>query len=502
MAARAQMTATFAVGEAGTVRLDYFFLRRATLTLGLALLFLAPLARDPLAFAAGAMTPWLLMSIVGTPTMPAAICYLLLWQWFEVFTRVILTFVDGEALGSGLYGPTVGRAYWYMLASLAVFACACRLTLGNLRPPDPFFRNAHRNWRPNDLFLCYLGGLAASIAYGYGSGLMPSLDQQMEAVGRLKIVGLFLLFTCVLSTGRGGRFVVAAALFELVSGFGGLFSDFKAVFIILAMAALAARIRWTSTLAVSAIALMSLGTALALFWTAVKTDFRQFATGSDESQYVKVGLADRYGYLGQKVSSLGSIDWDAVAQMMLNRIAYVDIFGSVIAVQENSNNAAIYPRQWSEALEHIFKPRFLFPDKGQLSDTDVYARLALGNAAEEMRGGTSISVGYMAENFADFGFPGMLVGIFGMGLIAGGIVRYFMICPLPWIAREAVVMAFIYTCANTGAEISLPKLLGAAMMFTIIYAVLVRYFLPKVWAWLDERAGFQQVRGPRRTRGR
>ena len=493
VAARAEMAATFLEAEAPVVRFDYSFLRRLFFGIGIVLLFIAPTAHDPLAFAAGAFVPWLMFSIVATPTMPAAICFFLLWQWLEVFARVILTFVDGETLGGSLYGPTVARAYWYMLASLIVFSLAFRLTLGNLREPGANFRRAHHRWRPQDLFICYLGGLVASVFYRYGSAILPSLDQQFEAVGRLKIVGLFLLFTYVLSTGKGRKYLVIAVAFELVSGFGGLFSDFKSVFIILGMAALAARIRWTGTLAVSAVALLSLGTGMALFWTAVKTDFRQFATGSDESQYVKVGLADRYGYLGDKASSLDDIDWDMASRMLLNRIAYVDIFGSVIAVQENSNTAENYPRQWSDALGHIFKPRFLFPDKGQLSDTEVYARLALGNVSEEMRAGTSISVGYMAENFADFGFPGMLVGILGLGIILGAICRYFMMIPLPWYGREAVVMAFIYTCATTGAEISLPKMLGAAVMFTIIYVVLARYFMGRVWNWLDDRAGFQEV---------
>lgn len=462
--------------------------------IGVVLLFSAPAAHDPVAFAVGAFVPWLMFSIVATPTMPAAICFFLLWQWFEVFTRVILTFVDGETLGGSLYGPTVTRAYWYMLASLIVFSLSFRLTLGNLREPGTYFRRAHHHWRPQDMFVCYLGGLFAGLLYRYGTAALPSLDQQFEAVGRLKIVSLFVFFTYVLSTGKGRKYLVMAVVFELVSGFGGLFSDFKSVFIILGMAALAARIRWTGTLAVSAVALLSLGTGLALFWTVVKTDFRQFATGSDESQYIKVGLADRYGYLGDKAGALDSIDWELASRMLLNRIAYVDIFGSVIAVQENAGSVENYPRQWTEALEHIFKPRFLFPDKGQLSDTETYARLALGNISEEMRAGTSISVGYMAENFADFGFPGMLVGILALGLVIGSICRYFMMIPLPWCGREGVVMAFIYTCATTGVEISLPKMLGAAVMFTIVYIVLARYFLPRVWRWLDDRAGFQEVR--------
>ncbi|MBS0542083.1 MAG: hypothetical protein JSR47_25200, partial [Proteobacteria bacterium] len=132
VASRAEMAGTL-LEEAPAIRLDYSFLRRVFLGIGVALLFLAPTARDPLAFAAGALVPWLMFSIINTPTMPAAICFFLLWQWLEVFTRAILTFVDGEAMGAGIYGETVARAYWYMLASLIVFAIAFRITLGNLR---------------------------------------------------------------------------------------------------------------------------------------------------------------------------------------------------------------------------------------------------------------------------------------------------------------------------------------------------------------------------------
>ena len=55
-------------------------------------------------------------------------------------------------------------------------------------------------------------------------------------------------------------------------------------------------------------------------------------------------------------------------------------------------------RQWSDALAHVLQPRFLFPGKAALSDSDVYVRLAKGDPTEEVRAGTSISVGYIGEN--------------------------------------------------------------------------------------------------------
>jgi hypothetical protein len=166
------------------------------------------------------------------------------------------------------------------------------------------------------------------------------------------------------------------------------------------------------------------------------------------------------------------------------RFAYVDIFGSVITVQEATPEPQ-FMRQWSEGLGHVLQPRFLFPNKAPLSDTEIYVRLAKGDPTEEIRQGTSISVGYMAENFADLGFPGMLAGIGVLGLLAGGIYRYFMTRKLPWMVKEGTLLVLVYSVARDGVEISLPKLLGALLMVSAVFLILVRYAYPRVLDWLN-----------------
>jgi hypothetical protein len=227
---------------------------------------------------------------------------------------------------------------------------------------------------------------------------------------------------------------------------------------------------------------------LALFWTGVKGEYRQLATGSDESQEIRSSLSDRLGYLGGRALAADQINWGEAAYALLVRFAYVDIFGSVIGVQENSPEPGVM-RQWGDAISHVTQPRFLFPNKPMLSDTEVYVRLAKGNASEQMREGTSISVGYMAENFVDLGFPGMLAGILAIGLLAAGVCRYFMTRKkLPWMVREGTVLVFIYSIARDGVEMSLPKMIGAIMMFFLVYVLLVRFGYPRMLDWLDRPA--------------
>jgi hypothetical protein len=482
-------------------RLDYALLRRAFLVMGLALVFVAPFTPDPIEFALGAFVPWLVLRIAGTPTLPAAIVFYLLWQWLQVYARTLVGLTDGEEMARGLFGPWVLDAYWYMLASIVVLALAMRAVLGNARPPTPRQATAHLAWRPIDLFQFYLGTLLLSSVGRVLADTISALDQPMEPVARVKIIALLMLFGGVLSAGKGVGFLLAAVMIELLIGFSGILGDFRSIFIILFISALAVRIRWTAITSIVVAASAILVVVLGLFWTSVKAEFREVATGSDDSQNIKMSLDSRLGYLGNRMISAGDIDWSRASYALLSRLAYVDIFGSVIGVKLVSPEPGSF-RQWSDALGHVFQPRFLFPDKSSLSDTEVFVRLARGDVSEQMRTATSISVGYMAENYADMGFPGMLAGVFMIGLFVAAACRYFMAVPLPWIVREGIVLAFIYAIAHNGVEISLPKLLGAMVMAFAVYALLIRFVFPIALRWLDTRAAVARHLEMRRQQAR
>lgn len=471
----------------GVTRLDYNLLRRVALAFALLNLLFAPLMVDPLAYAGGAVAPWVLLLIIGTPTMPAAAAYLFLWQWMQVFARILQAQIDGESLGAGIYGADVTRAYWYMLASLVVMAVAFRVTLSGLRPATRAEAVAHEKWRASDLIIVYIGAIAISLAFAFAGRLVPPLFQAMDVASRLKVVALFVLCTYTFSTGQGMKFMLGAVFFEIVVGFTGFFSDFRGVFIYVAVAAIASRIRWSTMSSLAAVVWITLLLVLALFWTSVKNDYRIYASQSEESQEIKVPLSERMAYLGDKLISVDSINWSDAAYTLLIRLAYVDIFGAVIGVQETSPEPEPY-RQWGEALGHVFQPRFLFPEKPQLLDSDVYMRLARGDPTEHARMGTSISVGYMGENFADFGFPGMLAGIAFLGVMLGLVTRFFMSSHLPLMVREGIVMGFIFSMARDGVEVSLPKVLGGMFMFFLVFALIARFALPIVVRWLDTRA--------------
>ena len=483
------MTSVAAARTVGTTRLDFELMRRGCLYFAVANILVAPFAPDPLAYGGGTFVPFILLTIIGRPTMPKAIVFFLLWQWGQVFARAIQSVLDGESMGASIDGADLLRAYWYALASLITLALAFRLVLGNLRSPTFSEYHAHERWRPPDLVTIYFAAIASSVAFTFLGRTVPGVDQPFLAAAQVKVVALFLLCTYVFTTGRGRGALIAVIVVEILVGFTGFLADFRAVFIYVAVAALAARIKWSGATTVAALAWLAVLLTLALFWTSVKAEYRDYVTGTDETtQAIRVPLEERMAYLGDKALNIGNTKWGETAYVLLTRFAYVDIFGQIIGVDRGTHEP-IATRQWKDAFAHVFQPRFLFPDKPILSDSEVFIRLARSDPMEQIRLGTSISVGYMAENYVDLGFPGMLAGIFAYGLLFALVVRYFMTRPLPWMLREAVIMGLAYNTASTGIEVSLPKLLGATVMFFLVWSLMAKFALPIALRWLDRRAG-------------
>ena len=191
-------------------QLNYGFLQQTFLFMGIALFVLGLFSKDPVAFTIGGMTPYLMMRIVGRPNMPVAVVYMLLWQWAQVFARVVQTLPDGESLGGGIFGPNVERAYWYMLSSVIVLALAMRVTLGNLPEPSPQARSWHARWQPRDLVSVYVAALVLAVVLRFSGMMSGALEQPLTAVLHLKSLALFLLFANVLTTGRGGGFMTGS----------------------------------------------------------------------------------------------------------------------------------------------------------------------------------------------------------------------------------------------------------------------------------------------------
>ena len=389
------MTVTTAFHTSEPIYFDFALLRQAFLYFAGAMLLLAPLSRDPAVVLACGIMPWALVTLVDRPRMSSIVVYYLLFMWLEAATRLLLASIDGESLGDGPYGQDVNRAFWYAMASLIVLAIAFRICSGRLPAPTEDQLSEHRRWPPVTLFYLYLAAGALSFALGPLAAASGAIAQPVIAVASLKYVVMFMLFAAVLSTGNGIKLVVAVVLIEVITGFTGLFSGFKTVFIVLLLAALSLRVSLRVTNILGGIVTVMLLFGLALFWTAVKAEYRGVATGYSDSQAISSTMADRAGMLAVKAIHPEEIDWELATDQLLRRLAYIDFFGAAIAISETAPEPEVFAR-WRDALEHVAKPRILFPDKATLDDTQIFLRYVRDEIGDEGRAGTSISVGFLA----------------------------------------------------------------------------------------------------------
>jgi hypothetical protein len=479
------MAVTTQFQTAEPIYFDFALLRKAFLCFAVAMLVMAPFARDPIVVVVCGFMPYVLVGLLDLPRMPSIVVYYLLWMWFQAATRVLIAALDGESLGDGLYGLDVYRAFWYAMASLVILAIAFRICLSGLPPPSDDQLDEHRHWPPMPLFYLYLAAAALSLALAPLASLSVAIAQPVLAVGALKYVVMFMLFATVLSTGNGLKLLFAVILIEIITGFSGLFSGFKTVFIVLLLAALSLRITLRGTNILGGIAALVVLFGLGVFWTAVKSEYRDVATGFSDSQAISSSVTDRAGLLIDKAIHPADIEWGLATDALLRRIAYIDFFGATIGVSETSPEPVTFAR-WRDALEHVAKPRILFPDKAALDDTEIFLKYVRGDLGEEGRAGTSISIGYLAENFIDFGFPGMLVPMAVMGLVLGCTLRYFMTRSVAWAVREGFVTALVLTL-SAGMELSLAKYLGSTILTFAVLALCLKFAYPPAGRWIGHR---------------
>lgn len=130
---------------------------------------------------------------------------------------------------------------------------------------------------------------------------------------------------------------------------------------------------------------------------------------------------------------------------------------------------------WSKAILHILTPRIFFPDKEILDDSQI-ARKYTGFDWSGAERGTSISIGYIAESYVDFGPVLFFLPILFLGWLLGTIYKYFLS-----VKGESIIL-------NVGAIIPIlisfqliersgNKLIGGIIMSTLVYIFIIQRFV-------------------------
>lgn len=423
-------------------------------------------------------------ALLWRPGSAPILLFIFGFQWLQISLKIF----HANALGQRVddladYGGDITLAISISLIALLLFAVGIRLGVGGKSVREAelsrMIAQTHgaRTW-----FRLYIAAwIVASLAQSF-TWVIPGLSQPLIALAGLKWAFYWMLaYATFVSPGANRQYWALAFSVEFLLSLGGFFAEFKTVLFFTLFAVAAAGVRLSAGRTVAFAGLAALTLVLCIVWTAIKPDFRKFASGGEASQLV---VADFGSRLSKSLELAQNLDGEAMAtatESLLRRIAYVDFFARVL-----DTVPLVVPHEegalWLDAISRPFMPRLLFADKEAIDDsvrTNYYTRLAVAGASQ----GTSISIGYMGESYIDFGHFGMMAPIFGLGLFLGWFHRWIMSQPY---GRGPLGMGLASATLFHAAalESSITKVFGTLVVTMLVAALVVRFAAPRYFSWV------------------
>ena len=465
-------------------------------TLGIAITCLFGLfsSNVALTIAAALLVPWFFV-LLWRPGEPPILLLALGYQWLQVTIKIFNADLIGVKLNEiATYSGDLELAVWLSIFSLAVLALGMRLGTGGARPLNrAVCRQQATRWSVRKLWWLYIASMLIALGLRQGAFVVPRLTQLALAFAALKWALFFVFVYSSLLQKRHKTLLISAIAIELVIGVSGYFAGFKTVFFVLIIAMLTARTKFSVKTITASTALIVSLLFLSLVWTVVKQDYRPYLSGGQRAQIIVQTFPDRMRTLVRMIGDVEGPDIISAVQVVADRASYIDFFGRVTTVvpeylpHENG-------QLWLNAFTHITKPRLFFPDKpplpGDSEITNTYTGLHVAGA----RLGTSVSIGYVAETYIDFGPYWMYLPILALGFLWGLMYRYL-------VSLRSVPIAFGYGLAVTVLlpvllfETMIVKLLGGIIIGFLVAIFTQKLLIPRVVPFLRGSKDTERVYG-------
>lgn len=378
----------------------------------------------PLVIAASGLALIAIIALLWGSKTPPILLLPPMYQWSEVSLTPISTIWLGAPLQSlSMRGADLETAAFYGLMGVIMLSLGLRLAmefgrtgsvLGNLQAEAQLLSFKKVSTAAFTL-------IAMGYFFGAATEFWGGARELFNSAAELKTAGLFILAYWCLSTRKNLAILAAVFGFEIVIGMTGFFAEFKNSMLALVAAAMLARPKFGkgSILPVAFAGLLLIG--VAIFWSAIKEEYREFVNQGTRAQVVLVPMAERADFIADAAFSFTIDDVQRGSEILVARHGYIDYLAQTmrfVPSRRPHENGALT----QAVVNHITMPRLFFPEKPPLpSDTEVMARYT--GQAMRWDSNTSISLGHLAELYVDFGYLGGLLGMLVIGLIVGGIFR-------------------------------------------------------------------------------
>ena len=397
------------------------------------LVVLSILSKEPLLFFyAGALFLYILKTFWRINESKHLLVNLLLY-WSVVSILIPYSELANKSLNVlTRYGKSdLNLASWLGLFALTFYLIGIHIVTKKIKPiqQDSLY-NILRRYDSRRLILLYVIVSLLSALFNSSIIHVPG-GQLLLAITYLKWVLLTLLIIHTIAVDNNRTLVILLVLVEVLLSFSGFWAAFKDYILV----ALGAYLMFSPRLSLKTYFILSIVFSVSLFfavvWTYSKGEYRKYLTGGERTQFIieqdNLSNIQKFYEIVQRDFSPENFkeNFSIGLENLVYRVSYVEFLALTMKqvptyLPHENGNLLI------NAVEHILKPRILFPDKKPIYDSELtskYTGVQFAGAEQ----GTSFSLGTVAESYVDFGKYYMFIPIFFFGLWIGWMYKYFIV---------------------------------------------------------------------------
>jgi hypothetical protein len=450
------------------------------------------LSKEPLLFFyAGALLLYILKTFWRVNETKHLLVNMLLY-WSVVAILIPYAELSNKSLNDlTRYGKAdLYSASWLSLFALTFYLIGIHIVTKKIKSvqQDSLY-NILRRYDSRRLILLYVIVSLLSALFNSSIIHVPG-GQLLLAISYLKWVLLTLLIVQTLVVQANRNLVIVLVIVEVLLSFSGFWAAFKD-YILVAIGAylmFSPRLSLKTYFILSFVFLISL--FLAVVWTYSKGEYRKYLTGGERTQLIveqdNLTNIQKFYEIAQRDFSSENFKENFLIGLenLVYRVSYVEFLALTMKqvptyIPHENGNLLI------NALEHILKPRILFPEKKPIYDSELtskYTGVQFAGAEQ----GTSFSLGTVAESYVDFGMYYMLIPIFFFGLWIGWMYKYFIVngYNIIWgMCYSAPIFQFAWSFPVPTA-----KFFGWSVTYFIGFWFLNKYIIKHLDNWLLKKA--------------
>ncbi|MGJ5642451.1 hypothetical protein [Formosa sp. S-31] len=414
--------------------------------------------------------------------VPPVILAGVFFQWFAVTSGYIYLSLSSAEMVDLLWRPEysldfINETYYYSIVGIIIFSIGTWHATKNIKYSS-ISRELLEKYDTKKAIIMYSAfSFGAGIVLKILTSIVPGLAAPLTTLLYFKWVLLFLVVNLAFVKNEYKKMVLSIILFEVLLGFTGFFSSFKDILILFPIIFITnQRIdnpKNIMQIVFIAILLFNLG----VVWTAVKEEYREYLSGGRDSQVVRVSKLEAFNKFTDLVSNVTSEDYSEGIEGMIKRFFFLEYFSATV---KNIPQSAPHTggKYWIGALEHIFMPRILFPNKESIDDSEQTRELTGIQEVSGAESGVSITTGYFASAYADYGPVYMYIPIYLLGYLLGFVYKFFIkkIDNPLWAYGFLIPMYFLFNIFSK----NIVKISGYTFMYLIVFSLIISFALPIV----------------------